>query len=290
MKYAYFPGCVAKGACKELDKSVRLVADKLKIELTELTAASCCGAGVIGETRPRLNVALNARTFAQAEQMGMDILTVCSTCYGVFEDVNNKLKDEHELDNVNFEIGKIGYRYSGRTSIKHLLEILVKDYGLDKLKNEVVKPLKGFKPAAVYGCHLLRPSAMMKFDDPKNPSSMERLFSAVGAKAVHFEGRKKCCGFPILMTNKEASLKLAADVLLDAKRNGANCIVTACPLCHLNFDSIQPEIETLIGEKIEMPVLHLSQLVGLSLGIPYDELGLDKHVVKTDKLTRILNI
>ncbi len=288
MNYAYFPGCVAKGACKELDLSVRAIADKLGIGLNELTAASCCGAGIIDEVKPKLNLALNARTFAQAEHLGMDILTVCSTCNGIFNESNRQISEN--IEDINWHIGSVGYKYSGHVKVKHLLEVLVKDYGVEKLKKQVVKPLKMLKPAAMYGCHLLRPNEGMKYDDPNNPTSMEKIFAALGAKPVQFEGRKRCCGFPITMMNKEASLKMAANVLLDAKRNGANCIVTACPLCHMNFDSIQPEIEKMLGEKINLPILHLPQLIGLALGVMPDELGLDKHVVSTGNVIRLYDI
>jgi succinate dehydrogenase / fumarate reductase cytochrome b subunit len=290
MKYAYFPGCVAKGACKELDNSLRLIMKKLGIGLTELDAASCCGAGIIGEVKPKLNLALNARTFAQAEKLGMDILTICSTCQGVFEEAKKELKNPKKLSEINKELNKINSNYSGDVNIKHLLWILVKDYGLDKLAKQVKKPLRQIKPAAMYGCHLLRPSSLMKFDDPENPTSMERLFKTLGAKPILTEGRKRCCGFPIIMTNKEASLRLAGKVLLEAKEKGANCIVTACPLCHMNFDSIQPEIEKLLGKEINLPILHLSQLVGLALDLKIEELGLDKHVVSTEKLIHLINI
>lgn len=280
MKVAYYPGCVAKGACKELDLSVRLVLERLGIGVTELDTASCCGAGVMNEVKPKLNHVLNARTFSMAEKLNLDLMTICSTCYGRFKSSNQYIKQN--LDAINKEIKKIKTSYNGNVKVKHFVEVL-NDYGLDELNKKVKKPLRTLKPAVVYGCHLLRPHVV-------DENIMENVCKSLHSKPINFESKGRCCGFPILMTNRKTSLKLAGKVLTDAIDNGANCLVVSCPLCHMNYDSLQPEVEKVLGRKIKLPVLHLSQLIGLALGLTMEELGMDKHIVDCDKVYHLVHL
>lgn len=286
LRYAYFPGCVSRGACRELYTSTALIARELGIELVEMKNASCCGAGVISETEPKLADALNVRTFAIAEQMKLPILTQCSTCQGVLSMAKHKAQDSKYRDEMNSLIGHDGYKYSGGVDVKHLLWVLVKDYGLEALSQKVKRPLRGLKLASFYGCYLLRPSKVMSFDDPDNPTSLESVFVALGAEPILYSGRTKCCGFPISMVNKKASLKMAGVNIKEAKVAGAHAMVTPCPLCHLNLDSRQPEVSSAIGENLAMPVLHLSQLIGLALGLSPKDLQMEKHIVRTDEFVK----
>jgi succinate dehydrogenase / fumarate reductase cytochrome b subunit len=160
----------------------------------------------------------------------------------------------------------------------------VGDYGLDNLTAQVTKKLAGLKCAAFYGCYLLRAQDQIPFDDPFNPQSLENVITAVGATPVHYEGRTQCCGWPISSYATEQSFKMAGQHLQAAIAAGADCMVTPCPLCHLNLESRQPEISKALGVKINLPVLHLPQLVGLALGLAPEDLGLDKHVVKVKPL------
>lgn len=288
-KYAFFSGCVSRGACRELYDSTKIIAPLLGIELVELKSASCCGAGVIQEREPILGDTLNARNLALAEQLKLPMLTQCSTCQGVLTQANQKLsEDKTYLDQINKVLEHDGQKYLGTTSVKHLLWVLVQDYGLEKLKAKIKKPLLGLKCASFYGCYLLRPSTSMTFDDPHHPTSMERLFEILGGTPVYYEGRTKCCGFPISMMNQEASLRMAGQQILDAKNNGADCIVTPCPLCHLNLDSRQPEVERVIKQKLDMPILHLSQLIGLALGVDWRELKMQRHIMNTESVIQKL--
>lgn len=282
LRYAFFPGCVSRGACKELYDATTIIAPLLGIELVELKTASCCGAGVIQEREPVLGDTINARNLALAEQLHLPLLTHCSTCQGVLTKANQKLtSDMTYLDQINSMLKHDGQKYNGTTAVKHLLWILVQDYGLENLKAKVKKPLKNLKCASFYGCYLLRPSQTMTFDDPRHPTSMERVFETLGATPVYYEGRTKCCGFPITMMNKEASLRMAGQQILDAKQHGADCIVTPCPLCHLNLDSRQPEAAGVIKQKLDMPILHLSQLIALALGVDSKTLKMQRHIVDT---------
>jgi succinate dehydrogenase / fumarate reductase cytochrome b subunit len=287
MKYAYFPGCVAKSAAPELYDSTAEVVKKLGIELVELTAASCCGAGVQNEENPFLNVVLNARTFVQAEELNLDIVTICSTCQGVMGHVRRQLDDDSELmAKTNETLDKLHLQYKGKVKVKHLLRALIEDYGLKNLQSQVTKPLKGFKIAPFYGCYSLRPKEAVGFDDHEKPSSLETLITALGGEAVHYEGEDKCCGFPILFVQHRASLSMAAVYLNNAKQTGAQFMVTPCPLCHLSLDTYQKKAEKAAKVKIDLPVIHFSQLVGMTLGIDPRKLGFSKHTVSADKILK----
>ena len=283
MKYAFYPGCVAKGACPELKMSTEVLMKKLGIDLVELKDAACTGAGVISEREPELADTLNARTFAMAEKIGAPLMNICSTCQGNMSRTNNRLKGDPDLlKRVNETLSDEGYNYSGNLSVKNLLWILVEDYGLDKLKSQVVKPLKGLKVAPFYGCYIIRPTSDLGFDEyPNRDKYLEQLIEVCGGESVDYSGKDKCCGFPILTMNKKNSYTMTANHLQEAKSNGADCMVTPCPLCHLNLDANQPDVAKQVGTKIDLPVLHLPQLIGLALGISQYELGLDRNIIDT---------
>lgn len=282
MKFALFTGCVSKGATRELMASTTKAAEGLGIDFVEMKAAACCGAGVISEQNPMLADALNARTFAIAEKQGLDIVTICSTCQGVLKKSECNIKGDAEYQKkINYLLQEGGHQYDGTTKIKHFSNILASDEGKALLKEKIKRPLTGLKAAAFYGCYVLRPSELSEYDDPDNPTEMEDLFELMGATPVYYPSRIKCCGFPIVMMNKKASLEMAGNALVDAVESGADCVVTGCPLCHLNLDSYQPEIEKMISKKYSIPILHLPQLVALSLGYSPKELLMDKHIVST---------
>jgi succinate dehydrogenase / fumarate reductase cytochrome b subunit len=294
LRYAYFPGCVAQGACKELDNSTKAISKILGIELVELKKASCCGSGTYKEDSQLLEDTVNARNIALAESLNLPLLTHCSTCQGVIGHVDERLKDAKEnnpnyFDEVNSFLEKESCSpYQGTTEVKHLLWALVTDYGLEELQKKVTRPLSGLKCAAFYGCYLLRGQKNLIYDDPFAPTSMENVFRAIGATAVDYPGRIKCCGWPISSYATKESFTMAGNNLKEAIAAGADCLVTPCPLCHLNLDSRQPEVEKMIGESLGLPVLHLPQLVALSLGIKPKDLGLDRHIVSTKSVLKKL--
>lgn len=289
-RYAFFPGCVSKGACKELKKSTEIVAKHLGIELDELKAAACCGAGITDDVDPEMTDALNMRTLAMAEQRGLTLLTQCSTCQGVLNRLNKRVQRDETLRNrLNELIRETGYQYDGTVEVKHLLWVLVDDaeYGLTRLREQVKRPLEGLHVAPFYGCYLLRPSDLLGFDDPHRPTSLDELIRALGGEPVHYGGKTKCCGFPIQMMNPTNSFRMAGTHLNEAKQKGADLMVTPCPLCHLNLDARQPDAAdvlqtegTLTGE-IDLPVLHVPQLVALALGYSPKQLDMNKHIVST---------
>ena len=296
LRYAYFPGCVAQGACRELYLSTSALAQALDIELIELKRAACCGSGTYKEDSQLLEDTVNARNIALAEKEKLPLLTHCSTCQGVIGHVDERLKEAQAnnpayLEEVNSFLAKEGCSpYQGSTEVKHLLWAIVADYGLDKLKAKVKRPLSGLKCAAFYGCYLLRAQKSLPYDDPFQPESLENVFRAVGATPIYYSGRTQCCGWPISSYASEQSFQMAGKHIQAAIEGGADCLVTPCPLCHLNLDSRQREVEKVIGISLDLPVLHLPQLVALALGLEPRQLGLDKHIISTQSLLDKLTI
>ncbi|MDP2689135.1 MAG: CoB--CoM heterodisulfide reductase iron-sulfur subunit B family protein [Deltaproteobacteria bacterium] len=287
LRYAYYPGCASQEMTKEANETTRLVAAELGFDLHDMPKANCCGAGLLTDYDYDLYLALNARIFAEAEQMGMDIMTICSTCLMVMSTANRDLKQSPELlERTNEVLSKAGLHYSGNVEIKQLLWVLAKDYGLDNLRKKVVKPLNWLRAAPFYGCHSLRPSDALGFDDPMKPRSLEAAIEALGAEAVEFKGKTKCCGFQVDLVAEQTAEVMTARRLLDGKDKGANCFVTPCPFCHINLDNYQKLAEKKVDEKIGMPVFHLSQLVGLALGMNPEQLGLSRHLVSPEKIIK----
>jgi succinate dehydrogenase / fumarate reductase cytochrome b subunit len=278
---------VAQGACRELYLSTAALAQALEIELVELKKASCCGSGTFKEDSQLLEDTVNARNIALAEELNLPLLTHCSTCQGVIGRVDDRLKDSHDsdpayLEQVNGFLKKEGCSpYQGSTEVKHLLWAIVGDYGLDAVQARVTRKLSGLKCAAFYGCYLLRAQDHLPYDDPYDPQSMENVFRAVGATPVYYRGRTQCCGWPLSSYATTQSFKMAGTHIQEAIANGADCIVTPCPLCHLNLDSRQPEVEQVVEQSLGLPILHLPQLVALALGVSPNQLGLDRHIVST---------
>jgi len=293
LQYAYFPGCVAQGACRELYDSTQVTAKLLGIELVELKKAACCGSGTYKEESQLLEDTVNARNIALAEELNLPLLTHCSTCQGVLGRVNDRLQESspeylNEINSLLSQEGCLPYR--GTSPVKHLLWALVADYGLAELKRRVTRPLLNLKCAAFYGCYLLRAQDHLPYDDPHNPQSMEQVFRALDAEPVLYDGRIQCCGWPLSSYATEQSFSLAGQHIKAAIVAGADCIVTPCPLCHLQLDSRQPEIEKVLGDPLGLPILHLSQLIALALGADPKRLGLNRHVVSTRSLLAKLDL
>lgn len=293
MKYAFWPGCVALGGAPELYTSTKLVLDKLGIEVEEMENATCTGAGVLQERNRKLGDTLNVRTFAQAEKMGLPIMTICSTCQGVMSQAQHAVtRDEDYRAELNTYIRDEGLEYQGTTVTKHLLWILIEEYGIDKLKSHFVRDLSGLKFAPFYGCYLLRPSDELGIPEhPERERSLESVIEATGASVVDFRGSRLCCGLPILLINQNNSFKMVATHTGTAKDQGADAMVTPCPLCHLNLDGYQGKAakKNRPDGKVDLPILHLPQLLGLAMGLSPRELGMSKHIVSTRRFVKRLS-
>ena len=283
MKYAFWPGCVSKGACPELYDSMIKVSAQLGIELEEPYDGNCTGAGVINEQDPELADALNARNFALAQKMGLDLVNICSTCQGVQSLAQEKLdRDEDYRAKINAQLAEEGLEYKPGLIIKNFMWVLVEDFGLDKLKEQVTRPLSSLRCGPFYGCYILRPSRILGMEEhPERDNYLEQIIEAVGATPVDYEGKNKCCGFPILTNNRKNSLTQAGTHLAEAQDKGADCLVTPCPLCHLNLDAQQPSAAQVIERELNLPILHLPQLIGLAIGIDKDALRMNRHVIGT---------
>lgn len=285
MRYAYYPGCAAEAILKEADETTRMVADILGIELVDMKNATCCGAGCLNEADRKLTYVINARIFVIAEQMGLDIVTICSTCLQTMTKINQDLKSDPELmEETNKVLRKVGMEYKGGVEMTHLLWVLVRDYGLEKLKKHVKRPLNMLNIAAFYGCHTLRPGEILGFEDPRNPKSLDMLIRALGGNPVEYRGKTRCCGFHTLLVNERASLKAGGKRLQEAKDRGADCMVTPCPLCDISLDLYQGEAEKLFQRKTQLPVFNLSQLVALALGVDTGKLSFKKHMVSPQEV------
>lgn len=280
MKYAYYPGCSAKRDAPELDNAMKVVCAKLGIELFEMYDAPCCGSRPVRQGSPRLFMLLNALILGLAESQCLDILTVCSTCQLNICQVNKRLKeDDALLEEINNSLSTIDIKYERGIQVKHFLWVLIADMGLERMSNMVTRPLHGLKVAPYYGCHILRPKEALEFDNPDQPSSLEKLILALGAEPVNYNGRKKCCGMHSMMESEEIALKLSGQNIEEALHKGADCLVTPCPLCHMVLDGFQGKAEKILRSKFGIPVLHLAQLVGLAIGIAPRDLMLTRHMV-----------
>jgi succinate dehydrogenase / fumarate reductase, cytochrome b subunit len=287
MKLAYWPGCVSRGFTPELHGSMALVADRLEIELVTLDRANCCGAGVIAEHNQELADTLNARTFALAQSTGLAMMNICSTCQGAQSECQQRLDaDSAYRAHINEVLAGEELEYvrgkEGWTN-KNFLWVLVEDYGLDRLKERVRRPLAGLRVGPFYGCYILRPKHRLSYDEhPDRDLYLDWLIEALGGAVVQYDGARRCCGFPVITMNRDTSLRQAGTHIGDAIDANADCLVTPCPLCHLNLDLQQPEAAKVVGRELGLAVLHLPQLVGLALGYEPKELGMPKHIASTD--------
>ena len=294
MKLAYWPGCVSRGFTPELHGSVAKVAPLLDLELVELDRANCCGAGVIAEHNQELVDTLNARTFAMAQKVegAAGMMNICSTCQGAQSECQERLDasgDYRDEINQHLRPEHLAYKRDPEWWNKNFLWLLVEEIGLDALRERVQRPLSGLRIAPFYGCYIVRPSKRLGFDEhPERDAYLGLLIEALGGDAVEYAGARKCCGFPVITMNRTTSLRQAGRHLADAIDADADCLVTPCPLCHLNLDMQQPAAEGYVERDLGIPVLHLPQLVGLALGLEPKELGMNKHVVSTKDVQRKL--
>jgi heterodisulfide reductase subunit B len=279
-KIAYHPGCPSEATALEQDLSTKEMFKALGVELAEMEDWNCCGAAEAED--PRLVYALNVRNLAIAEKDNLDIMTPCSICYYNLARTNNALKANAELRAEMKGIDP-SLEYNGTVTPKHVIEVLVNDIGMDAIKSKLVKKVE-LKVAPYYGCYLGRPPETA-FDDPDDPVLMDQLIELIGGETVPFSSMKtKCCGGPLMMTRADLAFEMARKILQTAKDAGADCIALACPLCGMMLDAKQPDVEKALGIKFEMPIVYITQLVGLALGVDPNKLGLQKNAVDTKKL------
>jgi succinate dehydrogenase / fumarate reductase cytochrome b subunit len=289
MRFAYYPGCSARSTCAELNEATHRVAAKLGLELTELASATCTGARELRAIDPVSFFTLNLRILALAEREGLPLMTICNTCTLNLLDAHATFVNDPELaSKVNAALSDEGLSYSGQTRITHFLWLLYEDIGIERLRELVVRPLNGLTVAAFYGCHITRPPERYGFVDSRNNVALERLAELLGCQPIDYSGRTECCGFHTAAHDERVAIKLTGQHIKSARSGGANAMVTPCPLCHTVLDGFQREIEKDMGEKLNMPVLHLPQLVGLALGLSPKELRVDRHMVSPQAIAPFL--
>jgi succinate dehydrogenase / fumarate reductase cytochrome b subunit len=281
--YAYFPGCSAKGTCSELDISTRAVAALLELELAELENPGCTGAREFRAISEPLHLTANGRILALAERVAPTLVVVCDTCLLNLREVNQRLKEDGAArEAVNRILEKEKLTFRGTLEVKHFLWVLADDVGEEALRERMVRSLGGLRVAPFYGCHIQRPPELLE-GGVLRAQPLDWLCTELGATVVPYEGAGKCCGFHVVNTDERIALKMSGSHLANARAEGAQCVVTPCPLCHTVLDAFQPEME---GSKRdgELPVLHVSQLVGLAMGLAPEKLGLARHVVGCERL------
>jgi succinate dehydrogenase / fumarate reductase cytochrome b subunit len=292
-RVAYYKGCLASLSAKELDSSTQALAPKVGLDLVELEAVTCCGAGDIHEAEPDYYLHLNARILAYAEAADCDtLLTVCNVCTLNLRQANWQLKNDDALrTRVSENLQRVGVPpYSGNVEVRHLLWEIAEGDGYELLKQAAHKGLKGLKVAPFYGCQILRPSKLLGFEDPDRPWSLERIIEACGGESVDYPAKIKCCGFPIIAAREETALGELIQPIEQAMEAGADAMVTPCPLCHLSLDAWQSKLRAATGKDFRMPILHLSQLIGVAAGLEESELKFKRHVVSVTPVLEKLEV
>ncbi len=275
--YTYYPGCSAEATATPLGLSVPPVAKALDMELAELEDWNCCGSTPYHSTYKLEASAMAARNLALAEKTGLDLVTPCSNCYVVLASVNTHLKELPAFrEKVNEALAAADLTYGGGVKVRHLVEVLYTDITPEVIASKVTKPLKGLKVAAYYGCQLVRPDG---FDDPESPHSLDEMVTSLGAEAVPWELKARCCGSSLIMPEPDVALGLINKLLKNAQEHGAQCLITPCPLCQINLDAYQSQVNSKFNTSYNLPVLFVTQLIGIALGIPAKELALEKNIV-----------
>ena len=272
MRYTYYPGCSLHATGVAYDKSIRAVFDRLGAELVELDDWNCCGATAYMSVRKTVAYAISARNLALAAKVGDDVVAPCSACYYVLNRTREALGEQPELRaNVGAALAEAGLELGLDTPVRHPLEVLLSDIGIDRIVAAQTHSIAGFRPACYYGCQMVRPYPALD-EDPELPMAMERLFTALGATPVDYPPKVRCCGGMLVATFPEVARQLSEELLGWARERGANCIVTVCPLCQSNLDLLNVGHQK-NGSPAQIPVLYFTQLIGLALGCSPKEVG-----------------
>jgi heterodisulfide reductase subunit B len=280
MEYMYYPGCSLEAAAKQYDESLRAVFTALGVGLRELEDWNCCGATMYMSVSETTSLAVSARNLALASQNGChELLAPCSACYTVLLKTNRFLQESPELrDKVGSVLGEAGLKYNLDVKVRHPLDVLVNDIGIDRIAAAARRSLEGMSYAPYYGCQIVRPER--GFDHQEFPETMERMFSRLGAEAVYFPMKTRCCGGMLMTTFPEVCLELVKDLLECAAENGAHMVVTTCPMCQVNLEAYQKQVNRKFGKSFQMPVLFFTQLLGMALGCSEKELGLHRNLIQ----------
>ncbi len=276
--YAYYPGCASEGTGIGQGLSVKAIAKPLDIELKEIEDWTCCGATPYSSINEAESLVIAARNLALAEKTGLNLVTPCSGCFVTLYGANLHLQEDSQLmKQVNEALAVANLEYQGNVRVRHLVDVLVNDVTPEVIATKVHRKLNGLKVAPYYGCQLVRPDN--GFDNPESPQSLDRLVVSLGAEAVPYPLKARCCGSSLIIPEERLALGLIRKLLDSALENGAQCIVTCCPLCQLNLDAYQGRVNSEFKTKFNLPILFIWQLIGLALGIDTRFLGLKTNIV-----------
>lgn len=275
MRFAYYPGCNAEEISKQLDNATRVVSKKLDIDLIDVEEFNCCGSGALEDANSDLNLTVNARNFAIAEKKGLDIVTICSTCYNVMRKAQFDLLDKENLSFVNKILKKHKLTYKNKVKILHYAELINKKEIANRIRKLTKNPISK-NIASFYGCHLQRPSDVLRNN---REDFLENSIKLVGAKPIDTKSKDDCCGLHISLVKEKNMLKMTGSIVNEAKEQKADIILTLCTLCHFSLDANQIKSQRYYG-KLNIPVLFLPQLIGLAIGLNEKELGIDKNIIE----------
>lgn len=289
MKFALFIGCTIPRRVRHYEVSARAVLEALGVEVVDIREFNCCGYPMKNldfET----SVLFSARNLALAERQGLNVMTLCKCCFGSLKKANHVLKEETALRNeINTYLAQEGLEYKGTLEVRHLLSVLHKEIGQAALKEKITRAFKDLKIATHYGCHALRPSDIMEFDDPTAPVLFDQLVEATGAKSIDWSLKLECCGAPLMGINDELSMDLAEKKLEDGKNSGADFLCVGCPWCQAQFDSVQKMMSSLRGTNHHLPSILYPQLLGLAMGIDAKKLGMNMNRIDVTGIEAFLS-
>ncbi|HOG13004.1 MAG: CoB--CoM heterodisulfide reductase iron-sulfur subunit B family protein [Smithellaceae bacterium] len=281
MKVSYYPGCSLHAMGKEYDQSMKAVSRALNIELKEVDDWSCCGASAAHNTNFDLSIALPARNLIAAEKDAMDVMVPCAACFNRFKMAEHHLKSDKDLK-ARIE-GVLGARYQGGISIRNPIDVIYNEIGIDALAAKVVKPMTGLKPVSYYGCLLLRPPEVCQFENYENPFMLDKMMGALGADVKNWSYKTDCCGGSLSVSKTPIVVAMCDKLMAAAREAGANCVVTACPMCMANLE-MRP------SPNMKMPVFYFTELISLAMGLPGSKDTFNSHLTDPQPLLNQLRL
>jgi len=287
MRYAYYPGCSAESTARDMHQSTLAVARALGIDLVEPKGWTCCGATAGHQTDRLLAVSLPAANLTKVQDMKLDMLVNCAACYSRMKVANHEIVTHSGIRQSVREA--LDRDYDGSVKVRHLLEVLLEDVGLPAITRAAKRSLNGLKVACYYGCLLVRPPKILKFDDPENPTSLDRLVTAMGGTSLEWPSKVECCGGGLSLSRTDVVVELTGSIIDMAAGVGADCIAVSCPMCQVNLDLRQQDINRQTGKNYQIPIVYITQLLGLCLGIGPGELGFDKLMVPASNVLKKVN-
>lgn len=286
MKFVFFLGCVTPARAQAYEISARKVLPALGIELADEPQFTCCSPPpMIPSIDYLTSLAIAARNLCVAEETGHDILTLCNGCYESLNTAVHHLKNEETKEKVNAILGKIGYEYKNNVRVKHVSQVLFEDVGIEKLRTAVKQPLP-LRVGTYYGCHLLRPEEVLTFDYSEAPTKLDQIVTALGAESAWYDLKFECCGGPLRGLKDDTSIELARRKLGSLKKAGVDCVAVSCPFCFVQLDRGQIAISDKYGEKYDLPIMTITELMGLALGYDPNELGIPFRAINADSVLK----